>query len=76
MVENGAIIEEGTPNELLRNPQHASTQRFLSSLLKEQLGMTRLGFVYPGGGAEHDYYRFAEEHGFQVFLAGSRTPGG
>lgn len=38
--------------------------------------MTRLGFVYPGGGAEHDYYRFAEKHGFQVFLAGSRTPGG
>jgi maleate cis-trans isomerase len=38
--------------------------------------MTRLGFVYPGGGAEHDYYRFAEAHGFQVFLAGSRTPGG
>jgi maleate cis-trans isomerase len=38
--------------------------------------MTRLGFVYPGGGAEHDYYRFAETHGFQVFLAGSRTPGG
>jgi polar amino acid transport system ATP-binding protein len=37
MVENGVIIEEGTPNELLRNPQHASTQRFLSSLLKEEL---------------------------------------
>jgi polar amino acid transport system ATP-binding protein len=36
MFENGAIIEEGTPNDLLRNPQHASTQRFLSSLLKEQ----------------------------------------
>ena len=36
MVENGVIIEEGKPNELLRNPQHASTQRFLSSLLKEQ----------------------------------------
>ena len=33
--ENGVIIEEGKPNELLRNPQHASTQRFLSSLLKE-----------------------------------------
>jgi maleate cis-trans isomerase len=38
--------------------------------------MTRLGFVYPGGGAEHDYYHFAETHGFQVFLAGSRIPGG
>jgi polar amino acid transport system ATP-binding protein len=37
MVENGAIIEEGTPKELLRNPQHASTQRFLSSLLKAEL---------------------------------------
>ena len=38
--------------------------------------MTRLGFVYPGGGAEHDYYRFAERHGFQAFLAGSRIPAG
>lgn len=38
--------------------------------------MTRLGFVYPGGGAEPDYYRFAEKHGFQVFLAGSRIPAG
>jgi polar amino acid transport system ATP-binding protein len=37
MIENGVIIEEGTPNELLRNPRHASTQRFLSSLLKERL---------------------------------------
>jgi ABC-type polar amino acid transport system ATPase subunit len=37
MVENGAIIEEGTPKEFLRNPQHASTQRFLSSLLKAEL---------------------------------------
>jgi ABC-type polar amino acid transport system ATPase subunit len=36
MFENGAIIEEGKPNDLLRNPQHASTQRFLSSLLKGQ----------------------------------------
>jgi polar amino acid transport system ATP-binding protein len=33
--ENGVIIEEGKPNEVLRNPRHASTQRFLSSLLKE-----------------------------------------
>ena len=38
--------------------------------------MTRLGFVYPGGGAEPDYYRFAETHGFQAFLAGSRIPAG
>ncbi|MBV9521368.1 MAG: amino acid ABC transporter ATP-binding protein [Alphaproteobacteria bacterium] len=36
MFEHGAIIEEGRPSELLRNPQHASTQRFLGSLLKEQ----------------------------------------
>jgi len=36
MFENGVVIEEGKPNDLLRNPQHASTQRFLSSLLKEQ----------------------------------------
>ena len=33
--ENGVIVEEGKPNEVLRNPRHASTQRFLSSLLKE-----------------------------------------
>ena len=38
--------------------------------------MTRLGFIYPGGGAEHDYYRFAERHGIQAFLVGSRIPGG
>jgi maleate cis-trans isomerase len=38
--------------------------------------MTRLGFIYPGGGAEHDYYRFAERHGFRAFLAGSRIPAG
>jgi polar amino acid transport system ATP-binding protein len=36
MLEKGTIIEEGSPTELLRNPRHASTQRFLSSLLKEQ----------------------------------------
>jgi polar amino acid transport system ATP-binding protein len=36
MVENGVIIEEGKPNEFLRNPKHTSTQRFLSSLLKAQ----------------------------------------
>jgi maleate cis-trans isomerase len=38
--------------------------------------MTRIGFIYPGGGAEPDYYRFAEAHGFQAFLVGSRIPGG
>jgi polar amino acid transport system ATP-binding protein len=36
MVENGVIVEEGKPNELLRKPTHASTQRFLSSLLKAE----------------------------------------
>jgi len=36
MFENGVVIEEGKPNELLRSPKHPSTQRFLSSLLKEQ----------------------------------------
>jgi polar amino acid transport system ATP-binding protein len=35
MFEHGAVIEQGKPNEVLRNPQHASTQRFLRSLLKE-----------------------------------------
>jgi maleate cis-trans isomerase len=38
--------------------------------------LTRLGFIYPGGGAEPDYYRFAETYGFQAFLVGSRIPGG
>jgi maleate cis-trans isomerase len=38
--------------------------------------MTRLGFVYPGGGAEQEYYLFGEAEGFRVYLAGSRTPGG
>jgi maleate cis-trans isomerase len=36
----------------------------------------RLGFIYPGGGAEPDYYRFAEAHDFRAFLVGSRIPGG
>jgi polar amino acid transport system ATP-binding protein len=36
MLENGTVIEEGKPNDLLRNPQHVSTQRFLSSILREQ----------------------------------------
>jgi maleate cis-trans isomerase len=38
--------------------------------------MTRLGFIYPGGGAEYEYYLFAERHGFQAFLVGSRIPAG
>ena len=38
--------------------------------------MTRLGFVYPGGGAEQDYYRFGERHDLRMFLVGSRIPGG
>lgn len=38
----------------------------------------RLGFIYPGGGAEPDYYRFAEavEDRVRVFLVGSRIPAG
>jgi len=39
--------------------------------------MTRLGFIYPGGGAEQDYYAFAEAHeDIRVFLVGSRIPAG
>jgi maleate cis-trans isomerase len=36
----------------------------------------RLGFIYPGGGAEQDYYSFGERHDFRMFLVGSRIPGG
>jgi polar amino acid transport system ATP-binding protein len=35
MFEHGEVVEQGTPNEVLRSPKHASTQRFLRSLLKE-----------------------------------------
>jgi ABC-type polar amino acid transport system ATPase subunit len=35
MFEHGEIVEQGKPGEVLRNPTHASTQRFLRSLLKE-----------------------------------------
>ena len=38
--------------------------------------MIRLGFIYPGGGAEQDYYRFGERHDLRMFLVGSRIPGG
>jgi maleate cis-trans isomerase len=38
--------------------------------------VTRLGFIYPGGGAEQDFYLFGERHGFRMFLVGSRIPGG
>ncbi len=38
--------------------------------------MTRLGIIYPGGGAEQDFYRFGEEHGVRMFLVGSRIPAG
>jgi maleate cis-trans isomerase len=38
--------------------------------------MTRLGFIYPGGGAEQDYYRFGERYDLRMFLVGSRIPGG
>jgi ABC-type polar amino acid transport system ATPase subunit len=35
MFEAGEVIEQGLPNEVLRNPSHASTQRFLRSLLTD-----------------------------------------
>jgi polar amino acid transport system ATP-binding protein len=35
MFEAGEVIEQGRPNELLRSPSHASTQRFLRSLLTD-----------------------------------------
>ena len=38
--------------------------------------MIRLGFIYPGGGAEQDFYQFGERHGLRMFLVGSRIPGG
>jgi maleate cis-trans isomerase len=38
--------------------------------------MTRLGIIYPGGGAEQDYYAFGERHDVRMFLVGSRTPAG
>jgi maleate cis-trans isomerase len=38
--------------------------------------MTRLGIIYPGGGAEQDYYRFGEQHDVRMFLVGSRIPAG
>jgi maleate cis-trans isomerase len=38
--------------------------------------MTRLGVIYPGGGAEQDFYRFGEGHNIRMFLVGSRIPAG
>jgi len=35
MFEHGEVVEQGKPNDVLRNPTHAFTQRFLRSLLKE-----------------------------------------
>ncbi len=35
-----------------------------------------MDFIYPGGGAEQDYYRFGEQHNLRMFLVGSRIPGG
>jgi polar amino acid transport system ATP-binding protein len=40
MFEDGVIVEQGTPNDILRNPKHLSTQRFLRSLLTEQADTT------------------------------------
>lgn len=38
----------------------------------------RLGVIYPGGGAEQEYYQFAEtmDNRIRVFLVGSRVGGG
>jgi hypothetical protein len=38
----------------------------------------RLGFLYPGGGAEQDYYLFGEEvhDRVRMFLVGTRVGGG
>lgn len=38
----------------------------------------RLGFIWPGGGAEHEYYQFAEAMGdrIKIFLSCTRTGGG
>jgi maleate cis-trans isomerase len=38
--------------------------------------MTRFGIIYPGGGAEQDFYRFGEEHDVRMLLVGSRIPAG
>ena len=38
----------------------------------------RLGFIWPGGGAEHEYYQFAEalDDRLKIFLSCTRTGGG
>lgn len=38
--------------------------------------MIRLGIIYPGGGAEQDFYSFGEQHDVRMFLIGSRIPAG
>jgi maleate cis-trans isomerase len=38
--------------------------------------MTRLGIIYPGGGAEQDYYQFGDRHEVRMLLVGSRIPAG
>src|SRR3989304_2216930 len=36
----------------------------------------RVGVIYPGGGAEQEYYQFAEAHnGLTIYLVVSRTTG-
>src|SRR5262245_50372450 len=41
-------------------------------------GQVRLGLLYPGGGAEQDYYQFAEsvQDRVRMFLVGTRVGGG
>jgi maleate cis-trans isomerase len=38
--------------------------------------MMRLGIIYPGGGAEQDYYQFGDRHDVRMLLVGSRIPAG
>jgi ABC-type polar amino acid transport system ATPase subunit len=33
MMDEGTIVEEGTPDQLFRNPAHKRTQAFLSKIL-------------------------------------------
>jgi hypothetical protein len=38
---------------------------------------SRLGFVWPGGGSEHDFYRFLEEAGdyARIYMTCTRVGG-